>query len=75
MEDMIYEQIEELNKDIGWKETERQMLEDPQYYIYNAVEQLRLAQDRLWNNGDRNTKDYVDKALNSAVIALKLLEG
>ena len=74
MEDLINEQIDEQAKEIEIAELEREILMDPQYHIYTAVEALRIAQDRLWHKGDRTTKDYVDKALNSAVIALKLIE-
>ena len=75
MEQLIEQQQIEETKEYEIAELEAEMLNDPQYHIYTAVDQLRLAQDRLFHNGDRNTKDYVDKALNSAVIALKLLEG
>jgi len=56
-------------------EMERQMMEDPLYFIYNAIDQLTLAQERLWNKGDLTTKDNVDKALLNAKTALKLLES
>ena len=72
MEDLINEQIDE---QFNVAEMEREMLEDPQYHIYTAVDALRLAQDRLFHKGDLTTKDYVDKALQSAKIALKLIEG
>ena len=56
-------------------EMERQMNKDPRYWLFTAVDLLTLAQDKLWNKGDIDTRENVTRALEAAKTALKLVEN
>ena len=66
-----YKQIDE---EINVLEMEREMNEDPRYFLWSAVEQLNKANDLLWNKGEHEGRPIVLKALMNAKRALKLLE-
>ena len=71
MEDLINRQIDE---EINILEMEREMEEDPRYFLFTAVDYLDKANELLWNKGDNANIELVLKALLNAKRALKLLE-
>jgi len=73
MEDLINKQIEE-TKEYEIAKMEKEMEEDPRYWLFTAVDYLDKANELLWNKGDNANRDLVLKALLNAKRALKLLE-
>ena len=56
-------------------EMEREMEEDPRYWLFTAVDKLEKANNILFHKGDNSTRDVVLEALNRTKHALKLMEN
>ena len=67
-----YRQIDE---ELNVQEMEKEMEEDPRYWLFTAVDHLDKANEVLWNKGEHEARPMVLKAYEKAKMALKLLEG
>ena len=61
-------------KEVEWLEMEQEMMKDPLYYLFNVRDNLEIANELLWNQGNNKTREFVQNAIYNIKIAMKILE-
>ena len=72
MEQLIEDR--QIDEEINIAELEHELYENPEYWLYNAINELNKANNILFNQGNNKVKDVVKEALFNAKEALKRIK-